>query len=76
MIGRWVANSREEVTKKINEETLDITLRYTNIIQDIVIIASRRNKSLKIINLGAGVKRIISDTGICPICKRSLKEEG
>jgi len=33
---------------------------------------ARLNKPFKIYNLGAGVKRITTDTDVCPCCKKKI----
>jgi hypothetical protein len=35
---------------------------------------SKNNIAFKVYNLGAGVKRITSDTDICPCCKKNFRE--
>lgn len=67
----WLAamTSRFLETKK-----LDHTTRHNVIIQDLVLMLTRLSQPYKIYNLGAGVKRITTDTETCPCCKQKLRE--
>jgi len=55
------------------EETIDETLSFTKSVQWLIITLTHFNIPFKIYNLGAGVKRITTDTDVCPCCKKSLK---
>ena len=51
---------------------LDITSSYNIAIQPLIIHLTNNGKSFKLYNLGAGVKRLTTETNICPCCKRKL----
>jgi hypothetical protein len=52
--------------------SLDVTISFNLAAQAIIELLSNRNKPFKVYNLGAGVKRITTNTDICPCCKRKL----
>jgi len=51
---------------------LDVTVSYNKAAQSLIEALSRRDKMFKVYNLGAGVKRITTDTEVCPCCKRTI----
>jgi len=51
---------------------LDVTVSYNKAAQSLIEALSHRNKEFKVYNLGAGVKRITTDTEVCPCCKRKI----
>jgi hypothetical protein len=53
---------------------LDITESFNGAIKEVIKLLDRRGKPFKLYNLGAGVKRITTDTDKCPCCKRNFKE--
>jgi len=59
-----------EIRESIAIGTLDYTSMYNNLTQQIILLLSNSNKPFKVYNLGAGVKRITSNTDTCPYCKR------
>lgn len=61
---------KDEIIQKIETGTLDFTSQYNQAIQFAVLALSKRNKPFKLYNLGAGIKRITSDSDICPCCKK------
>ena len=59
---------------KILKETgsLDTTTSYNPAIQSLIVYLTNNGKSFKLYNLGAGVKRLTTETDICPCCKRKF----
>jgi len=51
---------------------LDVTVSYNKAAQSLIEALSVRDKMFKVYNLGAGVKRITTDTEVCPCCKRKI----
>jgi len=51
---------------------LDVTVSYNKAAQSLIEALSRRDKAFKVYNLGAGVKRITTDTEVCPCCKKKI----
>jgi hypothetical protein len=51
---------------------LDTTTSYTPAIQSLIVYLTNHEKSFKLYNLGAGVKRLTTETDTCPCCKRKL----
>jgi hypothetical protein len=51
---------------------IDCTTAENMCIQYLVCALDRRKRPFKIYNLGAGVKRITTDTESCPCCKKKL----
>ena len=51
---------------------LDVTVSYNKAAQSLIEALSVRDKMFKVYNLGAGVKRITTDTEVCPCCKRKV----
>ena len=52
---------------------VDFTSALNQAIQYTVLQLSQAGRPFKLYNLGAGVKRITTDTDTCPCCKRKLK---
>ena len=74
MKGQWTEEGIKDIADEISKGTLDRTLIYNNLVQQLIVRLSREGKPFKLYNLGAGVKRITMDTDTCPCCKRKLKE--
>ena len=51
---------------------LDVTVSYNKAAQSLIEALSRRDKVFKVYSLGAGVKRITTDTEVCPCCKKKI----
>ena len=51
---------------------LDITVDYNKAAQAIIVFLSSKNIPFRVYSLGAGVKRITTETKNCPCCKRSF----
>jgi len=64
----WIDNLRKE----IKAGTFEITTVYNNVIQKAILVFSSEEKPYKLYNMGAGVKKITSNTDTCPCCKRKL----
>jgi hypothetical protein len=66
-------NWKEERLKQIeNREDIDITISFNPAAKWLITTLSHRNIAYKVINMGAGVKRITTITDVCPCCKRKL----
>lgn len=65
----WTSNMAEKISEGL---PIDVTIASTMAAQFIVVRLSKVNRPFKIHNLGAGVKRITTDTVICPCCKKML----
>jgi hypothetical protein len=53
-------------------QPIDETTHYTPAIQFIVTRLAKSGRAFRIHQLGAGVKRITTDTDTCPCCKKKL----
>ena len=51
---------------------IDTTVSFNKAAQSLVEWLSRQNIKFKVYNLGAGVKRITTDTEVCPCCKKKI----
>ena len=65
----WVLEMRKAAD---NRKKIDATLSFNAAAQELIQILSFRDIPFKIYNLGAGVKRITTETDTCPCCKRKL----
>ena len=63
----------ETIKEDINKGILDYVSKYNNLTQQVIMLLANQNKPFKLYNLGAGVKRITSQTDTCPCCKRRFK---
>ena len=61
------------MAKIASHQPIDITSGHNLPIQWLVMRLSNASVPYKIYPLGAGVKRITTDTDTCPCCKRPLK---
>lgn len=62
-----------QVEEKLNANALiDEVCSKSWVASWLVTKLARLNKPFKIFNLGAGVKRITTDTDTCPCCKRKI----
>jgi hypothetical protein len=59
-------------TKYEETGSVDEIVSYNGAAQLLIEFLSKKNKMFKVYNMGAGVKRITTDTQICPCCKKSL----
>lgn len=65
----WMKDRKEELEKK---KIIDLTISYTPALKWLIEVLSNKNIFFKLYNLGAGVKRITTDTAVCPCCKKKL----
>lgn len=66
-------NWKEERIKQIeNNEDIDITISFNAAAKWLILKLSHENIPYKVINMGAGVKRITTITDVCPCCKRKF----
>lgn len=66
---RW----RENVCTLLNiTGRIDQTISYNPAAQWLIEELTRRCQPFKVYQLGAGVKRITTETDVCPCCKRKL----
>lgn len=66
-------NWQKEILAKIDaNQPIDVTSGFTKAIQWLIEIMSRRNIPFAVYNIGAGVKRVTTDTNKCPCCKQVL----
>ena len=65
----WFNKCLEELDGK---RRIDITVNLNIAARALVTALDRRGILYKVYNLGAGVKRITTDTDTCPCCKRKL----
>lgn len=63
---------KDRISELINIGHIDETNSYNIAIQWIITELTTRGIPFKLFNLGAGVKRITTETDICPCCKRRL----
>lgn len=55
-----------------NNQVVDETIAFAPALKWLVLFLSSRDRPYAIHDIGAGVKRITTDTGICPCCKKPL----
>lgn len=66
---RW----RENICSTLNVAgQIDEVISYNPASQWLIEELTRRQKLFKVYSLGAGVKRITTETDTCPCCKRKL----
>jgi hypothetical protein len=64
---------KKEIEEKLSKlSTIDETISYNKSAQWLICRLSENGTPFKVYNLGAGVKRVTTDTDICPCCKRVL----
>jgi len=72
----WTSRIDEEIKTAIlkkNKPNIDHTTTNIMAIRYIILALSKQSIPYHIYNLGASVKRITTDTEICPCCKRKIK---
>lgn len=67
---QWLKDRKEEIRE---HRSVDVTTNFNKAIQALIILLVKANLPFKLYNLGAGVKRITTETDICPYCKQELK---
>ena len=65
----WMRARLEQIGKG---DKIDIIQAFLPCIQLLVLELSKRDIPYKLYNLGAGVKRLVTDTDTCPCCKRKF----
>ena len=66
---------KEKMIEIINSvETLDVTISFNPARQWLIERLTDKGKIFRVYNLGAGVKRITTETSQCPCCKRDLEK--
>ena len=65
----WLKSRKEEIREY---RSVDVTTTFNKAVQALIILLVEANLPFKLYNLGAGVKRITTETNICPYCKRKL----
>jgi len=65
----WI---KEQLTILRETGKLDTTTSYNPAIQALIVYLTNNGKSFKLYPLGAGVKRLTTETDTCPCCKRKL----
>lgn len=66
----WWAAVLEELNS--SQGKIDRTISFNPAAKDLIQELDRRGIMFKVYNLGAGVKRITTDTDTCPCCKGRL----
>lgn len=69
---KWISEIKEKL--RVGHE-VDETIKSNLVASWLIAFLARRNTPFKVYNLGAGVKRVTTDTDICPMCKRKLMEK-
>jgi hypothetical protein len=54
-------------------QPIDVVTQYNINIQWLIVELARRGTPFRLYNLGAGVKRVTTDTQTCPCCKRAIE---
>lgn len=65
----WKSNIISNIQKGIK---IDETVSFNKAIQWLIVKLTHHSIPFTLYNLGAGVKRITTDTDTCPCCKRKL----
>ncbi|RJR46036.1 MAG: hypothetical protein C4576_11445 [Desulfobacteraceae bacterium] len=68
-----IKNAIKEVADPEERPKIDETLSFNAAAQWLITFLSNRNIPFKVVQLGAGVKRITTDTDTCPFCKKKLE---
>lgn len=67
---QWANKVRDQLDRI---QPIDETTAYTPAIQWIICELTKSSRAFQLYNLGAGVRRITTETDVCPFCKRNLK---
>lgn len=70
----WVSEMRERINglSSPGATPIDLTTGENIVAKWLIASLSGKNVPFKVYNLGAGVKRITTDTDECPCCKRKM----
>ena len=63
---QWKAKMLEQIAQ--SEKPLDVTLNYNQAAQWLIKTLADKGIAFRVIQLGAGAKRITTQTDICPKC--------
>ena len=66
---QWAERMQESIDY---HRPIDETTAFTKAIQWLIVKLSKENTPFKLYNIGAGVKRITTNTETCPCCKKPL----
>ncbi|MHB8123134.1 MAG: hypothetical protein ACYDG4_13370 [Desulfuromonadaceae bacterium] len=69
---KWQA---EMESKILQDSPIDTTQTFLPCIQWLIMKLSKYGVAYRLYNLGAGVKRVTTDTSTCPCCKQKLMSE-
>lgn len=65
----WVAEQCARMQDSVRDhEVYEVTVTFTLAAQQIIFDFNKRKIPFKVINLGAGVRKITTDVDICPKC--------
>jgi hypothetical protein len=63
------ADFRDRIHSRIaSGEPIDAQSTHQHVIQWVILQLSAANLSFRVVNLGAGVRRIVSPADVCPCC--------
>jgi len=65
----WIEKMRVKIA---NNELIDVTVSFPKAATWLVETLAKAGIPFKLYNIGAGVKRITTDTDVCPCCKKRL----
>lgn len=73
----WKKETEEKIARanprRGDRDHFAITLAWSQSIQWVIMELDQREIPFRVYSLGAGVKKITTDTDCCPCCKKSLK---
>ena len=70
----WIKKRMGEFSDyRLHQKPIDVTCQYNPAIQWLIMLLSKEGISFKLINLGAGVKRVTTLTDVCPKCNGTGK---
>ena len=61
----WAAKMERLV---FSDDPVDVTTQYAILAQWLIVNLSNAKRGFQVVNLGAGVRRITTDTKVCPKC--------
>lgn len=72
---KWTDAKKEEIAvyKRNGQPAIDVTTTCNTAIQWLICQLTAHNIPFKLIQLGAGVKRVTTDTTVCPKCNGTGK---
>lgn len=66
---KWIAEMRDAINSNAK---IDYTSSFNLTIKWLIVNLTKACRAFKLYNLGAGVKRVTTDTNTCPCCKKKL----